>query len=54
MGWLAQYRGINVEIDDPLCPREIFQTHQFVYPEVDWIPEDLKDKTWKDSVAGNY
>ncbi|MBA4601547.1 hypothetical protein [Thermoactinomyces mirandus] len=54
LGWLAQYRGINVEIDDPLCPREIFQTHEFVYPEVDWIPEDLKDKTWKDFVARNY
>ncbi|MGA8941568.1 MAG: hypothetical protein WB502_02465 [Thermoactinomyces sp.] len=54
LGWLAQYRGINVEIDDPLCPREIFQTQQFVYPEADWIPEDLKDKTWKDFVAGNY
>ncbi|MBA4544602.1 immunity 49 family protein [Thermoactinomyces daqus] len=54
LGWLAQYRGIKIEINDKLCPKEIFEYHEFPYPELEWIPEDLRDKTWEDLVQRRY
>lgn len=54
LGWLAKYRGIDIEIDDKLCPKEIFESHEISYPEVEWVPEELKDKTWKDFLEKRY
>ncbi|MBH8605419.1 hypothetical protein [Thermoactinomyces sp. CICC 10522] len=54
LGWLAQYRGIKIEINDKLCPKKIFEYHEFPYPELEWIPEDLRDKTWEDLVQRRY
>ncbi|MFD1395613.1 hypothetical protein ACFQ40_07540 [Kroppenstedtia eburnea] len=37
LGWLAKSRGLEVRIDHPLAPGEVFKSHDFSYPEVDFL-----------------
>ena len=50
LGWLAKSRGLEVRVDHPLAPGEVFESHDFSYPEMDFLPKEIRDRTWKDMV----
>ncbi len=50
LGWLAKSRGLEVRVDHPLAPGEVFESHDFSYPEMDFLPKEIQDRTWKDMV----
>lgn len=50
-GWLARYRGMDVSVDHPLAPKEVFTHHEIEYPNTDFLPVELRDKTWRDVVG---
>ncbi|RAL20649.1 hypothetical protein [Thermoflavimicrobium daqui] len=41
-GWIAQGRGIPVVFQHPLMSGECFKKHHMIYPEMNFLPEELK------------
>lgn len=54
LGWLAKSRGLDVSLDHPLAPAETFVHHDITYPETDFLPKEIQDKTWEDLIEGRY